>query len=552
MSGMAIPWVPVVFAATVRSFSDNRLTPLAVLAGALAALWWAHSPIALWATAIASLGQVVRILVGWRTQSSLTRNILAAAIFTALAAYPILSVFLLRTPGEAIVPYIMDRKALLQVISDSFPSSIEPIHLGAPILSFLQLGYGLWLVLLWCFWAWFSSLRLWAVGVLLGSTAFLLLLLFPIPGIDHFLWFSFPETLVGMTLYWPMQRFYILIAAATVVSAYRILGEYPSQNAPRLRVIYCFLAGATIWSACEAAKFIELARRQSDTVAASLRWARPENIAIQRHAYGLFSRRPAYFTHGVVEPRLESRLLDPSSGRVVASDYDAGQARPPTEEFLCRVNSGPGILDLGPPLHLQPGVQYLLTFDFARKETVGVLQMTGPNFFREYTLPQSGESKAFGSLPESEKSIAVWTTEAEAETIMLRFIPTGANATPAAFIPFAKYRLEPIDEQSLPVEVSSLMPYRATVRSEKTALLETPRMFVPGYAATVNGLSERVRKSAEGLVVFRVPSGKSHVELRFAGTLPLKGAFWLSAAGWILFVVWLTGAQFVGFRSRSS
>ena len=41
----------------------------------------------------------------------------------------------------------MDRKALLQVISDSFPSSIEPIHLGAPILSFLQLGYGLWLVL---------------------------------------------------------------------------------------------------------------------------------------------------------------------------------------------------------------------------------------------------------------------------------------------------------------------------------------------------------------------------------------------------------------------
>ena len=84
---------------------------------------------------------------------------------------------------------------------------------------------------------------------------------------------------------------------------------------------------------------------------------------------------------------------------------------------------------------------------------------------------------------------------------MLRFIPTGANATPAAFIPFAKYRLEPIDEQSLPVEVSSLIPYPALHRSgsEKTALLETPRMFVPGYAATVNGLSEQSAEVRRGL-----------------------------------------------------
>jgi hypothetical protein len=73
---------------------------------------------------------------------------------------------------------------------------------------------------------------------------------------------------------------------------------------------------------------------------------------------------------------------------------------------------------------------------------------------------------------------------------------------------------------------------------------------VPGYAAMVNGLSEGVRKSAEGLVAFRVPSGESHVELRFEGTLPLKIAFWLSASGWILFVAWLAGAQFVGFRRR--
>ena len=71
------------------------------------------------------------------------------------------------------------------------------------------------------------------------------------------------------------------------------------------------------------------------------------------------------------------------------------------------------------------------------------------------------------------------------------------------------------------MRVTSLIPYRATVRSPEAALLETPRMFVPGYAATVNGAPVAVRKSAEGLVAFPVPQGESRVELRFAGPLAL-------------------------------
>ena len=106
-------------------------------------------------------------------------------------------------------------------------------------------------------------------------------------------------------------------------------------------------------------------------------------------------------------------------------------------------------------------------------------------------------------------------------------------------MPFARYRLQRIDEQALPVRVSSLIPYRATVRSPDAALLETPRMFVPGYAATVNGAPVAVRKSAEGLVAFAVPQGESQVELRFAGPLPLHLAFWLSAAGWLVAALWV-------------
>ena len=306
MSGMALPWVPLAFAAVVRSFDDDGLRPQAVLAASLAALWWAHSPIALWATAFAAVGELVRLIVRRPNRAGFARTAIAAGIFGALAAYPFASVFLLRTPGEAIVPYIMDRQALLDGVRNSFPSSLQPIDLKAPILTYMQLGYGLWFVLLAGAVAWSFRPRLWAVGLLLASAGLLVLLLFPVPWIDRALWLSLPETVVGMTLYWPMQRFYILIAAAAVVCGQRLLREFPANRAIGRDAVLLGLLVAALWSAREAAKFIEMARLQSDTVLDSRRWSRLENVAVQRHTYGLFPRRPAYFTHGVVEPRMET------------------------------------------------------------------------------------------------------------------------------------------------------------------------------------------------------------------------------------------------------
>jgi len=549
MSGMALPWVPLAFAALVRSFDDESLRPQAVLAASLAALWWAHSPIALWVTAFAAVGELVLLLVRRPNRIGLARTAIAAGIFAALAAYPFVSVFLLRTPGEAIVPYIMDRQALLEWVRNSFPSSLQPIDLNAPILTYMQLGYGLWLVLLAGAVAWSFRPRLWAVGLLLASAGLLVLLLFPVPWITRALWFSLPETVVGMTLYWPMQRFYILIAAVAVVCGQRLLREFPARGALGRGAVLLGLLLAVLWSAKEASKLIEMARRQSDTLLDSRDWSRLENVAVQRHTYGLFPRRPAYFTNGVVEPRMESRLLDPTTGRILASDYDQASAKAPQEDFRGTIDVNPGILDLDPPLTLRPGEQYLLTFDFARPDTTGVLQMIGPNLYREYNLPRSGESKSFGSERQSEKSITIWTSTPGSEAVRLRFIPTVEHAKPSDYIPFAKYRLQKIDDQALPVRVTSLMPYRATVRSPAPALLESPRMFVPGYVATVNGAPVAVRRSAEGLVAFPVPAGESRVELRFAGPTALHLAFWLSAAGWLLAGLW-TAWRAVGMRAR--
>lgn len=540
MSGMTLPWVPLACAALLRSFDDDSSTPLIVLAVSLAALWWAHSPIALWVTLVATVVQLAAFSCSSEKKSALRRCVIGGALFALLAAYPIISVFLLRTPGETIVPYVMDRTELLREVRATFPASILPLNPAAASLTHLQLGYGLWVIL---FVATAACFRFRRVGVvLLISAAFLLLtLVFPVPGITHALWFSFPETLVGMTLYWPIQRLCIVVAALIVVCAQRALADCKLPTRPPARVALALTLLLVIaWSATEASTFLHKASTQADTTADSRRWALPENVAIQRHTYGLLSGRPAYFNHGVVDPRLELRLLDPADHHLIASNYPSPLASAFRDEFSGVVDANPGIINLRPTLTVVPGQHYFLTFDFAQKETTGILQIIGPKFYREYVLPLSGERKAFGAGPDAEKTIALWTTTDAPQTLELRFIPTAPGAVTSAYIPFAHYRFASYAPAALPIQVDSLIPLRALVRSPIPALLETPRMSVPGYVATVNGSPVTVSKSPEGLVTFPVPAGESRVELRFAGPLTLRVAFWLTFCAWILVGAWLT------------
>lgn len=533
MSGMTIPWVPVAMAAAIRTFDDGRLAPRAVLAASLSLLWWAHSPIALWATLIASMTQVVRHAhIGYDRPDAI-RSVCAAGIFCILAAYPVASVFLLRSPGEPIVPYLMDRSLLLHWVKASFPASLLPIDPALEGLFHLQLGFGLWACFLAAVAAWALGRRQASVGTMLAAVVFMLVLVFPVPGITKGLWLSFPETVVGMTLYWPMQRFYVLIAGCVVVAAQRTLADLDLRRSA-MSACGVVLALAVLWSAAEARKIVSIALSQSGSVADSALLTLPENVAIQQHTYGLFPKMPSYFSDGVVDARLESHLLDRHSGVVITSDYDSalrpGSMRPFTET----VDANPGILDLGPPIRVEPDRLYFLTFAFSRAHTIGILQMRGPNFRREYSLPESGEAGSFGSDPPSERSIALWTSLASPQEINLRFIPGGAGDRPATYGPFADFKMAAIDTAKLPIEVTGLIPYAATVRSPADAMLETPRMYVPGYAATVNGKEVPATRSREGLVQIPVPSGLSRVVLRYPGPPALSAAFWISLAGWIL------------------
>lgn len=555
MSCMTIPWVPPAVAAMVR-WSDDKADAHAgyILAASLAALWWGHSPIAFWASLIAVTTQIVRLLFSTARKTALVQAAKAALSFGALASYPIVSVVLLRDSIVSQGAEVVERESLLREVGAAFPGSVLPLDAAAPPLTHLQLGYGLASVLLCstlalCF---VSVRRARAVAPLLLIGGFLLVLVLPVPFVTRALWYSFPDFVTDITLIWPMQRLYVLVAAITIVGAQSVLRDTSVRLPSGDRVIPTFLAVAALWGAKEASKLIALAQTHASPAADTRRLALPENVAIQSYSYSFFSGRPPYFSHGVVDPRLEFRLLDAASGELLKSNYDQTDSPPLTDEFRGEIDVNPGILNLTPKFTLEPGKRYKLTFDFLHSKTAGVLQVLGPGFFREYALPLSGEAKAFGVPPGAAKSLALWTSSQTAQIVSLRFIPTAEGATPLDFIPFARYRFAEDDPSNRHVRVDSLLPISAEVHSRGPALLETPRLFVAGYSATVNGARVPVLKSSAGLASLPVPAGTSKVALRFVGSMALNAAFWLSFLAWIGGVTWLglrlTGLQF-GRRS---
>jgi hypothetical protein len=79
---------------------------------------------------------------------------------------------------------------------------------------------------------------------------------------------------------------------------------------------------------------------------------------------------------------------------------------------------------------------------------------------------------------------------------------------------------------------------------EEPGFLETPRVFLPGYVAKVNGRLVEVQESPQHLVMVPLASGRQAVELRFVGSTRLWTAWWLSALAWAGLLGWTAWSKF--------
>jgi hypothetical protein len=541
MSAMTIPWVPVAFAALVQTFrTGGKIAPL-VLGAAMGALWWAHSPIALWSTLIIGIVLAGQGIGEWRRgriRQWLRVAALAGFALGTLGSYPFVSVFFLREPGERIVPRLLDREELLREISTAFPAIVQPLDLGRPLLTFIQPGYPVLLGLLAAgvaVWSAPAERRRTIAGLVTGAAVYLLLIL-PVPGITVSVWRHLPEMWVSMTNIWPMQRLCIIVAAIAVVAAQAVLPAL-SVAAPQIRRInHAALAFVVLWSVWEAEKLRALARQRTRPEAEMVRLAAEENVNVSEYCYQQLPRRPAYFIHGVADPRMEVRLLDAQTGGIIRSNKQVVETAA-TGEWLplerARV-SATGAHVLRPELTLEPGERYLLTFHFTREDVHGLLRLVGSTMDRVYVMPSAGEAKGFGTGASQEKSITVWTDQVEPEMVRFEFIPDQAVGKGSTMRALGQVRLTAIVPARLPVEVLELVPLAMTVRTTEPAWVETMRMSVPGWTATVNGNKVPVQRSSEGLVAVEVPPGESQVALTYTGPLLLRVAFWTNLTGWLM------------------
>jgi hypothetical protein len=299
------------------------------------------------------------------------------------------------------------------------------------------------------------------------------------------------------------------------------------------------------WSFVEAEKLVRTGYRNVNPPEIIAAFYRPETV--RQFSY-IFPGLPVspYLTNGVVDYRLESRLLrqdDPSREAGVAVDFTGAH-----EVVLKSTVDATSAhwLYLEPKLTLAPHENVLLKFEFFEKNYSGTLIARGPEGFRrEYPMPAAGFfAKSFGVEPSRPKTIALWNTGEKEQPIELAFLRAELPVDGKPFGDFARVKIQPYSPERLPVETQSLIPYRATVRATEPVWLETPRAFIPGYLATVGGTEVPVMASPNSMAMIQVPGGESVVELVYRGTRALWLAMGISAASWlVLIVLWRRAAR---------
>lgn len=540
MTFMTLPWLPLVFLGCARTFVRLDRRALLWLVPALSLVWYAHPPVAFWTTIVVAVTQLFRWCgrpKGWVREAVWLGSV--AGLFLALTGLPFAAV---ANADPQIEPSRYDHVLeTLQTHRDAW----FPVSAGADRLSDQQLGWSLAAILV-------------AGGILalrrksraftglLAAAAGFWLVLAPVPGVQSLFWRLLPEVIRMITDNWPSQRLYPLLAALAAIGAGGVLLRAFRHRPAALSALVLFLAGAVTWSATEAAKFRRRGHATTLDATASARRFYPENLVLTRYAYEMFTHQPDYVANGVINPMLRQRLLSVSSQEPIASNVSYARAQPPVQTFILNSEArGRGDFELSPSLSLHPGHEYLIEFEFLGQKYDGELSLEGRRIERRYRLPRDGGIDAFGSALGTGKFITLATKGDIPETVKWHF-QSSSFAPPA---PFASVRVSEFDRAQLPVQTESLLPYRALVRSPSSAWLETPRMFLPGYVATVDGRTAEVRPSPQGLVMIRVPAGVSRVSLAFTGSPLLRTAFWLAAASWIsLPVLFLVRRRIVGSR----
>jgi hypothetical protein len=509
---MTLPWLPLVVLASVQCVERHRVFgPLSLLTTALALTWYAHPPTAILFSPVPLLAGLFRLLRGPDRGRFLAASLCALAAFVLLVGYLIYSVRSMQlgySGTDAAANAVKDVIAGLTKLWPGMWNRVTPdgnaatdLQPGWPILllatiGVLVLGRGRWA-------AW-----------LLAGLAILYLFSWTAFGFSERFWESLPPTLVSIIHPWPHQRMVPIFAAIVVVwSAISLPASWSGLRSVWIAVVVG-LGLLVIWNISELRKFTQQRERPARFAPPAERPLASHSVQLTRSSYLLFGDYPRYFTHGTVEALAETRLLDSQFQPIVTNAAEILAKVPPEGDW--------SNLAFEHVFPLVPGKGAMLEFRFATDMPSGEIAISSGAMIRPYSLPVSGESWAFGSKPESAHFLLVDSHSLDGTSLKVTCTVAGASV-----------RLRLFDEEKLPIRVDRLVPLELQVQAPRAGWLETPRVFIPGYRATVNGRPTPVRRSAEGLAMVAVESGASTLKIDYPGPPGLRLLYFLSLAGFL-------------------
>jgi len=418
-------------------------------------------------------------------------------------------------------------------VRNLFPACLGPVSAAATNMSDLQVGWGLEALCA----AGFAAAAVMPdletrLLALLGTVLFGLVL--PVPGMTRFLLSIVPGPLydISTTLLWVR---YVPVAAGAAVFLGFLGAAAWAGRTPRVGALFAVLAFlAAGWSLFEAQPFVRRGFGLSSVPDDPAAFYRTENVRMYNYLLRNLPASP-YLVDGVSDYHLQSRLLradDPAREIAWAPDWSAAR----TIELTSRPLDATLVwLQLKPGLTIAPGGRLLLRFTFFDRPYSGTLVCQGPSgFYREYYLPNAGYfPKSFGVDPARPKTLAFWNSRSSPQPVDLFFVQNEVPKDGRVPDRFARVEVLAYDIDKLPVRTISLIPYRAETTVGAPAFLETPRLFIPGYRATVNGREVPVRASPNQLVMVPLEIGANRIELRYPGTPGLHLASAVSAAAWL-------------------
>jgi hypothetical protein len=541
MTFCTLPFIPIVLHGCWRLWRWDDLASRVFIGVGLAGTWLCHSPVALWFTMFAGGCIAVGLLRPPRSRQLLLAGV-TSCFFVVLGSIPFASVLTLdnQVTSEA------QNGTVVETMQASFPGNFFPIGVSLPGLQTYQLGYALLAVGIFSLAAMLWRRPPGSFSFAIGNIVVAALVI-PIPGVCSFLWLHVPNWFVIVQNVWPVQRLFLVWTALAAFLGASVLAGLTSARKGASVLAYGILSLGVAWSFFEVGKLHRgiLPRRNPLSVVKLL--DAPQNLVLTRYSYTSFAAIPSYFSHAHMEPDLENRLLDIDTQQIQIANADAAAPAPdeasrfPSSRlvaqgtWILRDSDRAGLYSIDSGLDIEAGKHYAIRVEFADPNIHATMELSGNGLWREFILPDSGVGAGDRSTPMGFGSLAscshVFSLSTASESVRPILIVISNNLSANRKV-FARYWCYEYDSRSLPVAVESWVPYRARVTTERACYLETPRLWLNGWRARVNGVPAKTIRSKENLVMVPVGAGQSTVTLEYVPPLMLTLAFWSSLAGW--------------------